>query len=47
MKSKHFNSRIADIRESCKDDIPGTFTHLMENYKDEDYFSSDTDEQVD
>ncbi len=35
------------IRESCKDDRPETFESLIEEYKDEDYFSSDTDKQVD
>ncbi len=47
MKSKLFDSRVAGIRESCKDDPPGTFKSLMEEYKDEDYFSSDMDEQID
>ncbi len=45
-ESKHFNQHVADIKESCKDDDPATFRHLIENYKDEDYFCLDTDERV-
>ncbi len=47
MRSKRFDQGVANIRESCKDDPPGTFTHFMENYKDDDYFSCDTDEKID
>ncbi len=46
-KSRCFNQCVANIRETCKEDPPAMFTHLIENYKDEDYFSSDTDEKVD
>ncbi len=45
-KSKHFNEQVAHIREECKDD-PSTFKHLIVNYHDEDYFSTDTDERID
>ncbi len=44
-ESRHFNEHVANIREECKDD-PSTLRHLMENYHDEDYFSTDTDERV-
>ncbi len=45
-ESKHFNEHVAHIREECKDDA-STFGHLMENYHDKDYFSTDTDERID
>ncbi len=44
-ESKHFNDHVANIREGCKDDS-STFKYLIENYHDEDYFSTDTDERV-
>ncbi len=47
MESRCFNERVALIRESCDDDRPGTFEALMDAYKDEDYFSSDMDTQID
>ncbi len=45
-ESKHFNEHVAHIREECKDDA-STFRHLIENYHDEDYFSTDMDERID
>ncbi len=47
IKSKGFDLQVAGIRESCKDDPQGMFESLIEEYKDEDYFSSDMDEQID
>ncbi len=47
MESRRFNERVDLIRESCGSDRPGTFEALVETYRDEDYFSSDTDTQID
>ncbi len=47
MESKRFNEHIELIRESCSGDRPGTIEALVEMYRDEDYFSSDTDTQID
>ncbi len=44
--STGFHSRVEGIRDSCKDD-PAMFESLMEEYNDEEYFSSDTGKQVD
>ncbi len=47
-KSKCFDEHMACIREECKDDASGNvFKALIENYHDEDYFSTDTDERID
>ncbi len=35
------------MRESCDSDRPGTFEALVDTYRDEDYFSSNTDKQID
>ncbi len=44
-ESRRFNDHVANIKEECKDD-PSMFRHLIENYHDEDYFSTDMDERV-
>ncbi len=47
MQSQRFNERVQLWRESCGDDRPGTIEAIVDAYKDEDYFSSDTDKQID
>ncbi len=38
---------MALIREECKNDETGNmFEVLIQNYKDDEYFSSDTDERI-
>ncbi len=46
-QSKRFDDRVAWIRESCKDDHPNPIEEILDTYEDEEYYSTDTDEQVD
>ncbi len=47
-ESKRFNDHVAHIREECKNEPSGnTFEALIQNYHDEDYFSTDMDERLD
>ncbi|MCP4604630.1 MAG: hypothetical protein GY847_29605, partial [Proteobacteria bacterium] len=46
MESRRFNERVDLIRESCYSDRPGAFEALVDAYRDEDYFSSNMDTQI-